>query len=79
MTSLDRIYARNLTPTQARHYGCLCQINGNYYGAQLYADVAEALEAAQRIRATMHLQGYICPTCGNTGRLEGVPCFHCAA
>ncbi|GIW32428.1 MAG: hypothetical protein KatS3mg071_2602 [Meiothermus sp.] len=55
-------------------------MNGNHYGAQLYAEVAEALEAAQRIRAARwQRQGYICPTCGNTGRLDDIPCFHCAA
>jgi hypothetical protein len=79
MTSLDRIYQRNLTPSQARHYGRLCEHNGNRHGAVLYADVAEALEAAQRIRSVMRLQGYICPTCGNTGRLDDIPCFHCSA
>ncbi|WP_272867760.1 hypothetical protein [Allomeiothermus silvanus] len=41
--------------------------------------MAEALEAAERIRAAMRLQGYLCPTCGNTGRLDDIPCFHCAA
>lgn len=78
MTSLDRIYAKNLTPDQARHYGRLCEMNGNHYGALLYAEVAEALEAAQRIRAAMSRQGLLCSVCGNTGKLGGVPCFCCA-
>jgi hypothetical protein len=79
VTGLDRIYERKLSPSQARRYGRVCKQNGNRYGAQLYADVAEALEAAERIRSIMRLQGYICPTCGNTGRLDDILCFHCAA
>lgn len=79
MSSLDRIYARGLTPSEARHYGRLCEANGNGHGAQLYADVAEALEAAARIRQVLALRAFICPTCGNAGRLDDTPCFHCAA
>lgn len=79
MSALTRAYERCKSPAQARHYALICAKNRNWPAAQLYEEVAEALEAAQRIRCTMALQGYICPTCGNTGRLDDIPCFHCAA
>jgi hypothetical protein len=50
-------------------------MNHNWVAAQLYEDVAEALEAAERLRAAIHSA---CPICGGRGMLDDIECWLCS-
>ncbi|GEM81913.1 MAG: hypothetical protein ACK40N_13025 [Meiothermus ruber] len=75
MSALDRAYQRCQTPAQARHYARICEKNRNWPAAQLYHEVAEALEAAERLRAAIHPA---CPICGGRGMLDDIECWLCS-
>ena len=75
MSALDRAYRRCQTLAQARHYARICAMNHNWVAAQLYEDVAEALEAAERLRAAIHPA---CSLCGGRGMLDDIECWLCS-
>jgi len=75
VSALDRAYRRCQTPAQARHYARICAMNHNWVAAQLYEDVAEALEAAERLRAAIHPA---CSLCGGRGMLDDIECWLCS-
>lgn len=75
MSALTRAYKRCTSPAQARHYALVCAKNRNWPAAQLYEEVAEALEAAERLRAALHST---CPICGGRGALDDIECWLCS-
>ncbi|MCL6529671.1 MAG: hypothetical protein K6T70_06075 [Meiothermus ruber] len=75
MSALTRAYERCKSPAQARHYALICAKNRNRPAAQLYEEVAEALEAAERLRAALHPT---CPICGGRGALDDIECWLCS-